>query len=244
MTLQKFFGCGGPPQTLSSSGRQEQEDTRTIGGFVERCHEFAKVRRRKREEWLLVLRRVGRPPNVRCSPKQQRRNENQESKCSFRFHGPDSRSAMNPAICCGNRTIPRTMTTAVQSNICPTSLPFAEQSFARHCCQKPKPKSRRDNPRNHSRYFWRNALAPAVPMAAAKAVGKQQNSVARELASAPTEAEIPDPGFTFSLPYEPRSQHVASSPAMERLLLSSPNKCDMRAQKTAANAIPLQCLVR
>jgi hypothetical protein len=118
---------------------------------------------------------------------------------------------MNPAICCGNKTIPMTTTTAVQSNICPTSLPFTAQSFARRCCQKPNPNSSTDNPRNQIRYFCRSALAPAVPIAAAKAKGKQQNSVAKELAIAPTEAEMPDPVFMTCLPHEPHARHVAST---------------------------------
>jgi len=118
---------------------------------------------------------------------------------------------MNPAIRCGNKTIPTTMTTAVQSKACPRSLPFTEHSFARRCCQKPKPNSSTDNPRNQSRYFCKKALALAVPMAAAKATGKQQNNVARELAIAPTEAVMPDPHFTFSLQYESYPWRIAST---------------------------------
>ncbi len=35
MLLQHLFGCGGPPQTTRSSGRQQQNDARLIRGVVE-----------------------------------------------------------------------------------------------------------------------------------------------------------------------------------------------------------------
>jgi hypothetical protein len=56
-----------------------------------------------------------------------------------------------------------------------------------------------DNPRNQGRNFSRKTLAPAAPIAAAKAIGKQQAMVARELTIAPTEAETPVPCFMNSL---------------------------------------------
>lgn len=65
-----------------------------------------------------------------------------------------------------------------------------------------------DSTRNQGRDLRRKALAPAAPSAAAKARGKQQTIVARELKIAPSEAEMPDPRFMSSGSRVPPAGHT------------------------------------
>ena len=37
---EKFFDCGGPPQTRQSGGRKKQQESRALRGFVKRSGEF------------------------------------------------------------------------------------------------------------------------------------------------------------------------------------------------------------
>src|ERR1700730_3462820 len=133
MTIEKFLDCGGPPQTGRSCRRQQQHHAWSIGRFVEGVFELTEVCRRERQKWLLGCRSLGRTPEVLPGEKERRKCGNKHHRSSFHFHGPDSRSAMNPAICRGSRIIPTTTTTAVQSNTCPTILPFTAHWGARRC---------------------------------------------------------------------------------------------------------------
>jgi hypothetical protein len=165
MTIEKFLDCGGPPQTGWSCRRQQQHHAWSIGSIVEGVFELTEVCRRERQKRLLRWRSLGRTPEVRPREKRQRRKCGKyHHHSSFHFHGPDSLSAMNPAICCGNRVIPATTATAVQSNTCPTILPFTAHCRATRCCQNPIPRSTTDSTRNHARNFNRKALAPAAPL--------------------------------------------------------------------------------
>jgi hypothetical protein len=150
---------------------------------------------------------------------------------------------MNPAICCGNRIIAATTTVAVQSSTSPKILPFTAHCRARRCCQKPTAKSMTDSARHQGRNLCTNALAPAAPIAAANATGKQQPIVARELRIAPADAEMPDPCLTYFLPRGPLVQHAASSLAVERPLVERRDTFDRQVQRKAASAAPLQCPV-
>jgi len=144
---------------------------------------------------------------------------------------------MNPAICCGNRIIPTTTTSAIQSNTSPTIQPLIAHCCARRCCQNPKPRSTMDNPRNQGRNFRRKALAPAAPMAAAKAIGKQQAMVAMELTIAPTEAEMPVPCFMNFLSPALHAQRAESFPQVERLPLCIPDTTDRTLQNCSSLSI-------
>jgi len=44
MAGKKVFGCGGPPQTCRSSGREQKDDARVFRRRVKRVLEFAEIR--------------------------------------------------------------------------------------------------------------------------------------------------------------------------------------------------------
>jgi hypothetical protein len=43
MAGEKFFSCGGPPQTRCSSGREQKNDARLVGGGVKEGLKFAQA---------------------------------------------------------------------------------------------------------------------------------------------------------------------------------------------------------
>src|SRR5258707_9132480 len=49
MAGKKFFGCGGPPQTCCSSGREQEDNARLVCRGVKRVLEFGEVRADKTE---------------------------------------------------------------------------------------------------------------------------------------------------------------------------------------------------
>src|SRR6266852_7366361 len=102
---------------------------------------------------------------------------------------------MNPAICWGNRIIPKTTTNAAQSSTLLINLPRTAHCLARCCCQNPRPSSTTERPKSHGRSVVKNALAAPAPRAAANPSGRQQLMVATELRIAITEADTPVPCF-------------------------------------------------
>src|SRR5713101_4932941 len=102
---------------------------------------------------------------------------------------------MNPAICWGNKIIPRTTTTAAHSRTLPSNLPRTAHCFARCCCQNPRPSSTTERPKSQGRSVVKKALAAPAPRAAANPSGRQQLIVATELTIATNEAETPVPCF-------------------------------------------------
>jgi len=103
---------------------------------------------------------------------------------------------MTPAISCGNRIIPKTTTTAAQSNTFPSNLPRTPHRLARCCCQNPRPSNATESPKSQGRNVVKKALNAPAPRAAANPSGRQQLIVARELRIAANEAETPVPCLT------------------------------------------------
>ncbi len=103
---------------------------------------------------------------------------------------------MNPAICWGNRIIPKTTTNAAQSSTLPSNLPRTAHCLARCCCQNPRPSNTTERPKSQGRSVVKKALAAPAPRAAANPSGRQQLIVATELSIATNEADTPVPCFT------------------------------------------------
>ena len=106
---------------------------------------------------------------------------------------------MNPAICCGNKIIPKTTITASQRSALPTNLPRTAHCLARCCCQNPNPIDTTESPRSQGRSVVENALAAPAPKAAANPSGRQHPIVAMELRIATNETEMPVPCFKVSV---------------------------------------------
>src|SRR6266851_33578 len=102
---------------------------------------------------------------------------------------------MNPAICWGNRIIPKTTTNAAQSSTLPSNLPRTAHCLARCCCQNPRPSNTTERPKSQGRSVVKKALAAPAPRAAANPSGRQQLIVATELTIATNGAETPVPCF-------------------------------------------------
>jgi hypothetical protein len=62
MAGEKFFGCGGPPQTSCSCGREQQNDARLVGGGVKEGLKFAQAGESCKGR--LACRRFGRSPEI------------------------------------------------------------------------------------------------------------------------------------------------------------------------------------
>src|ERR1700688_979807 len=129
-----------------------------------------------------------------------------------------------------------TTATAVHSKHCPIRRPFTAHCLARRCCQNPTPIIAMEMSRNHGRKRSRKALAPAVPMAAAKPRGTQQAIVASELTIAAKEADRPVPDFMDSLLGLLRGGRDESFPRAERRVASLPDTIDRRLQSAAIRA--------
>lgn len=102
------------------------------------------------------------------------------------------------AICCGNKIIAATTTTAAQSKTLPIQRPRRAHCLARCCCQNPRAIKRTDKPSSQGRSVVKNALASPIPKAPANPRGKQQLIVAMALRIAATDADVPVPCFTFA----------------------------------------------
>src|SRR5215471_3845491 len=106
---------------------------------------------------------------------------------------------MNAAISCGNRIMLKTTATAAHNKTLPSRLPRTAHCLARCCCQNPSAIKAIETPKSQGRSVVKKALAAPAPKAAAKPRGRQQLIVARELRIAPSDAEMPVPGFTAML---------------------------------------------
>src|SRR5216683_4921546 len=130
---------------------------------------------------------------------------------------------MNPAICWGNRIIPKTTTNAAQSSTLPSNLPRTAHCLARCCCQNPRPSNTNERPKSHGRSVVKKALAAPAPRAAANPSGRQQLSVATELRIATKEAETPVPCLIVYPPAGLPGPLVESFPQAEDRLVSTQN---------------------
>ncbi len=114
--LQYLFGCGGPPQTCRSGRRQQQNQPRTIDRFIERVLELREIAFGERCKSLLPGWHGGPYPQIGSSRKRKRREKTNGEGLPIHLAVPAKRSAINPAISCGNKIIPMTSATADQSN--------------------------------------------------------------------------------------------------------------------------------
>src|SRR5260370_41396764 len=140
---------------------------------------------------------------------------------------------MNATISWGNKIIPKTTATAVQSRTLLSSLPRTAHCLARRCCQNPKPSSTIDSPKNQGRNVVRNALAVPAPRAAANPKGRQQLIVTTELRIAANEAEALVACFTAYPLAELQSQLDGSFQLAGDPRLSSQRRNDSSAQSSA-----------
>ena len=108
-------------------------------------------------------------------------------------------SAMNAAICCGKRIMPKTVITAAHNRTVLISLPRTAHRFARCCCQNPTPMSATESPKSQGRNVVKKALAAPAPKAATKPSGRQQPIVATEVKIAASDAEKPVACLTCDL---------------------------------------------
>src|SRR6266478_4601985 len=140
---------------------------------------------------------------------------------------------MNPAICWGNRIIPKTTTNAAQSSTLPSNLPRTAHCLARCCCQNPRPSNATERPKSQGRSVVKKALAAPAPRAAANPSGRQQLIVATELSIATNEADTPVPCF-MACPLAALPAPLGESlPQAEGRLVSIRDTDDNSAQKSA-----------
>lgn len=216
MLCKKLLGCGGPPQAKWSGGRKHQNQARQISIRIKRTFERTDICRCKRRERLLAG--WDRPRSLKkvdCTEQNRRNHHAENDELLFHFPASPNPPATNPAICCGNRIIPKTITTAAQSNTLPSHRPRIAHCLARCCCQNPKPISAIESPKSHGRKVAKKALAAPAPSAAANPSGRQQLTIARELRIAPTDAETPVPCFTALSLFQPRSLRAEPFPQAE-----------------------------
>ena len=194
---KKLFCRGGPPQTKWSCWRKHQNQAGQIRLRIKGSFECADICGCKRRERLLAGWDDPRSlKKVDCTEQNDRRHHDKNDEFLFHFPACQNPPATNPAISCGNRIIPKTTTTAAQSNTLPSHRPRIAHCLARCCCQNPKPIRATESPKNQGRSVVKEALAAPAPSAAANPSGRQQLTIARELRIAPTDAETPVPCFT------------------------------------------------
>src|SRR5882724_2353178 len=140
---------------------------------------------------------------------------------------------MNPAICWGNRIIPKTTTNAAQSSTLPSNLPRTAHCLARCCCQNPRPSNATERPKSQGRSVVKKALAALAPRAAANPSGRQQLMVATELRIAANEAETPVPCFILFPLAGLRSPPDESFPQRADRLASNPDTSGNTLQSSA-----------
>ena len=150
---------------------------------------------------------------------------------------------MNPAICWGNRIIPKTTTNAAQSSTLPSNLPRTAHCLARCCCQNPRPSNTTERPKSQGRSVVKKALAAPAPRAAANPSGRQQLIVATELSIATKEAEMPVPVFTVCPLVALPALLGESLPQAEGRLVSIRDTDDNSSQKSALSVTLRQHLV-
>src|SRR5712664_1019252 len=85
MAGKKLFGCGGPPQTCCSSGREQEDNARLVCRAVKRALQFAEARCCQAGERRLSCRRLRRPPKVHAREQQRCRSENRDKKSFSHF---------------------------------------------------------------------------------------------------------------------------------------------------------------
>src|SRR6266403_5724366 len=144
---------------------------------------------------------------------------------------------MNPAICWGNRIIPKTTTNAAQSSTLPSNLPRTAHCLARCCCQNPRPSKATERPKSQGRSVVKKAPAAPAPRAAANPSGRQQLMVATELRIATKEAETPVPCFILIPLAGLRSPPDESFPRREDRLAAIPDTSDNSMQSYAPSAL-------
>ena len=99
MLRKKLLGCGGPPQTKGSSGREQQNKARDIGIRIKSGGEWREAGGGERGEWRLALRHRSGHPQIE---RQERQNDGKgDNRDELLLHrGPRAdRSAMNAATC-------------------------------------------------------------------------------------------------------------------------------------------------